>query len=250
MKIRNNVKISICIAVKNNKKKLQKCLNSILNQTYKNYEINIVDGKSIDGSQSVIKNYKNKINNFISEKDTGIYSAFNKLINLSTGEFICFLGSDDYFINNNSLKNLINSCEIDNYDFISSQILLYDDNKLHHTKIGKKFIYSNLIYGMKFVHSSALTRSSILKKNKFDEKYKISGDFDLMVRVGKNIRSFFYNKPTIYYYSGGISRSKVSIANYECFLSLRHNKNFGLFKSLFFIFHTKFKIIIKKYIYA
>ena len=103
---------------------------------------------------------------------------------------------------------------------------------------------------MKFVHSSALTRSSILKKNKFDEKYKISGDFDLMVRVGKNIRSFFYNKPTIYYYSGGISRSKVSIANYECFLSLRHNKNFGLFKSLFFIFYTKFKIIIKKYIYV
>ncbi len=241
-----NVNISICISVLNNKIKLEKCLQSIFNQTYKNFEVNIVDGASSDGSSKVINEYKNKINNYISEKDNGIYEAFNKLIDLSSGEFICFLGSDDYFIDNNSLLKLVTSCETNNYDFISSQILLYDDKKIYNKKIGKKFIYSNLIYGMKFVHSSSLTRLSILKKNYFDENYKISGDFDLMVRIGKNIRTFFYNKPTIYYYSGGLSREKVSLANYECYLSLKNNINFGLLKSVFFILYVNLKIIIKK----
>lgn len=245
MTIKNQHKISICIAVLNNETKIENCIKSIISQTYKNYELIIVDGGSTDSTISKIKKYSHNIQTFISEKDNGIYNAFNKLINLSNGDFICFLGSDDYFIDENSLINLVNSCHLDNYDFVSSQILLYDDKMIYKKNVGKEFIYFNLYKGMKFVHSSSLTKSNLLKNFFFNEDYKIAGDFDLMVRIGKKLRSFYYNKPTIYYYKNGCSRTQLALANYECYLSLRRSKDFGYFKAIYFIVSTKIKIIIK-----
>ena len=98
--------ISIITVVLNNSSHLQKTLNSIFNQKYQNYELIVIDGKSTDGTVDIIKKNKKKIDKWISEKDKGIYDAFNKGMNLAKGDYIGFVNSDDILLPN-ALKYLV-----------------------------------------------------------------------------------------------------------------------------------------------
>ena len=89
--------ISIITVVLDNKKFLQQSINSVLNQSYKNYELIIIDGQSTDGTLDIIKKNKSKIDYWISEKDNGFSEAVNKGIKLSRGSIIAILNSDDIF---------------------------------------------------------------------------------------------------------------------------------------------------------
>ena len=89
--------ISVITVALNSKKFLQQSINSVLNQSYKNYELIIIDGKSTDGTLEILKKKNLKIDYWISEKDKGIYDAMNKGIKLSRGSIIAILNSDDIF---------------------------------------------------------------------------------------------------------------------------------------------------------
>ncbi len=79
----DNLKISIITIVYNREKTIKDTINSVLNQTYKNIEYIIIDGKSTDSTLNIVNSYKDKISKIISEKDDGLYDALNKGINLS-----------------------------------------------------------------------------------------------------------------------------------------------------------------------
>ena len=101
-----NQKISIIIVSLNTKVDFLKTLKSIKKQTYKNYEIVIVDGVSNDGTIKEIKKLKKKNIKYIIEKDKGIYDAMNKGIKISKGKWLIFMNSGDNFINKNILKKI------------------------------------------------------------------------------------------------------------------------------------------------
>jgi glycosyltransferase involved in cell wall biosynthesis len=102
---KTNFKISIVVVSLNTKKDTVNTINSILLQSYKNYEILVIDGKSNDGTVEFLRKNSNKIN-FISKKDKGIYDAMNKGSHLASGEWIMFLNSGDIFYNNKVLSNI------------------------------------------------------------------------------------------------------------------------------------------------
>ena len=96
--------VSIITVCFNSEKTIQKTIQSLLNQSVTGFEYILVDGKSKDSTIEIIKSFENKFKEkgisykWISEKDTGIYNAFNKGINLSKGKWISFLGSDDIYL--------------------------------------------------------------------------------------------------------------------------------------------------------
>ena len=92
--------ISIITVVKNNQRYLEETIQSVLSQTYKNYEYIIIDGGSKDETLKIIKKYDDKIDFWISEKDNGIYDAFNKGLSFAKGDLIGFVNSDDILTNN------------------------------------------------------------------------------------------------------------------------------------------------------
>ena len=98
--------ISIITVVYNNSAHIQKSLNSIYNQKYKNFEIIVVDGGSTDNTLNIIKQNNNKIDFWISEKDNGIYDAFNKGMTFCRGDYLGFVNSDD-ILKPNALKILV-----------------------------------------------------------------------------------------------------------------------------------------------
>ena len=111
--------------VLNNKKFLQQTINSVLNQSYKNYELIIIDGKSTDGTLDILKKKNSKIDYWISEKDKGIYNAMNKGIKLSRGSIISILNSDDIFYKH-TLKIATNYFNRYQYiDFLFGSVIKY-----------------------------------------------------------------------------------------------------------------------------
>ena len=92
-----NYKISVITVTKNSEKYLEENIKSLSNQTYKNFEHIIIDGDSRDGTLQIIKKYSNNITKWISEPDQGLYFAMNKGIQLSSGDIIGILNSDDIY---------------------------------------------------------------------------------------------------------------------------------------------------------
>ena len=88
-------KVSIITVVYNNKELIQGAIQSVLKQDYSNIEYIVIDGGSSDETVSIIKSYSDRISYFISEKDNGIYDAFNKGIKVTKGQYIGIVNSDD-----------------------------------------------------------------------------------------------------------------------------------------------------------
>lgn len=91
--------ISIITPTYNSEKYLEACIQSIFNQSYKDYEHIIVDGASSDRTIEIIKNYEHQYNlRYISEKDQGMYDAITKGFNMAKGDILCWLNSDDMYM--------------------------------------------------------------------------------------------------------------------------------------------------------
>jgi glycosyltransferase involved in cell wall biosynthesis len=165
---------SIIIVSYNTKKDFIKTLNSIKEQTYKNYEIIVVDGNSIDGTKKEIIKRKKTISKFVIEKDRGIYHAMNKGIKMSSGKWIIFMNSGDLFYKKNVLYNFLSE-DVKNYDIAYGNTLVSAKN-LKYIVNSKPFDDKTLL--MPFCHQSVFVKSNILKKRNFSLTYKFSSDFD------------------------------------------------------------------------
>ena len=97
---------TIIIVSYNTKNEFIKTLNSVKRQTYKKYEVIIIDGYSNDGTIDLIKKIKDKRINFLIERDNGIYDAMNKGIKKANGQWTLFLNSGDIFVDQNILINV------------------------------------------------------------------------------------------------------------------------------------------------
>tara|TARA_Y100000389_G_scaffold166012_1_gene170444 strand:- start:2753 stop:3556 length:804 start_codon:yes stop_codon:yes gene_type:complete len=183
-----NIYFSIIIVSLNTKKKLRNTLESIYKQKIypKNYEIIVVDGMSIDGTQEEILNRKNKIDKLIIEKDTGIYDAMNKGIKYANGEWIIFLNSGDLFYKNNVLKKIY-SYKLSENDVIYGDTII--NNKEFKYRINGKLFDKNSI-NIPFCHQSSFVKRHLLKKYNFDLKYKICSDFNFFIKIKKKNKIF------------------------------------------------------------
>ena len=85
--------VSVIVSTLNDGDKLQMTIESFINQDYENKELLVIDGLSTDSTTEICKKYQNVISVYVSEKDSGIYDAWNKGLKFSKGEWITFLGA-------------------------------------------------------------------------------------------------------------------------------------------------------------
>ena len=176
----NKPLITIITVTKNSEKHLRDTLESIFNQTYKNFEIIIIDGKSTDKTLKIIKRHANKIDYWISEEDKGIYDAFNKGLSLSRGYFIGIVNSDD-ILKKNALKILVKYIKKNrNLDFLFGSVKKHW-GVLH----GYKKWKINFSWGFYSSHSTGffIKNSSAKKVGKYKLKYRNHSDWDYFYRM-------------------------------------------------------------------
>lgn len=205
------MKISVVTVVFNDVANIRKTIESVLNQDYSNLEYVIIDGGSVDGTLSVIEDYKNELDYFVSEKDDGIYNAMNKSSNYVTGDYIIFMNTGDEFQDKDVLSKVFNEEKSSNFDVIYGTTIVVNGTSKN---IVKPKSLKDITKGrMIFVHQSSFLRVNLLREFKFDESYKINSDYDLFLKLFINGYSFQRTDVIIsLYQSGGIS-SKVGFQN-------------------------------------
>lgn len=140
------LKVSIITITYNSEATLEDTLKSVLNQTYKNIEYIIVDGKSTDGTLTIIDAYKSNIAKVVSEKDKGLYDALNKGITMATGDVIGILHSDDFYTSNTVIEKVVQTLSENNSDAVYADLYYVDKNNTDN--IFRKWKSGNYKHGM------------------------------------------------------------------------------------------------------
>ena len=239
------MKITIITVCVNAEKTIKDTIESVLKQSYKDFEYIIVDGKSSDDTLKIISKYDDKRIRLISEKDKGLYDAMNKGIKLATGDIIGTINSDDILASEDVFQTVIDNFD-ENTDVIYANIKYYNED---FSKVKRDFI-SGTKENDYFcpAHPSMYVRKQIYEKiGTYNINYKIAADFDFMVRCNlNNVRYKYIDKYFVYMRYGGKSNGFVGyLENYkECFEILRQNKvTFPLTKTTMRSIHTIKQII-------
>jgi Glycosyl transferase family 2 len=218
---------SIIIATFNAEKTLKRCLNNIFKQRFVHKEILIQDGGSTDKTKSIIETYRNDIDYFDSYPDKGIYDAWNRALHHARGEWICFLGADDYFLDQNILQNYFEFLKVKN----SEKNIVYGINHIVNSKgdllytIGKHWHEVRDVFykTMCLPHPGLMHHRSIFDEyGMFDSNYKIAGDYELLLRALKVTPPTFYPHPVCATPIGGISTLPKN--NIVCLYEIRRAK--------------------------
>jgi glycosyltransferase involved in cell wall biosynthesis len=222
---------------------LKESINSVINQTYKNWELIFWDNFSNDRSKEILLKFSdNRIKYYCAEKFTSLYEARNLAIKKASGEFISFLDTDDWW----SPKRLEKQIELffkdKNLDVVYTNFyLFYNKTKtrkivskknLPDGKITQKLLINYNIGGI----LTALCKKKIFQTKKFIGKYEIIGDFDFFVDV--SLSSFFgcIQEPLAYYRIHGSNTSlrKIHLYIQELESWLKNNKIKDCFKNYSF----------------
>ena len=216
-------KLSIITINKNNASGLHKTIESVVSQTFTDYEYIIIDGASIDGSVDVIKEYADKISYWVSEPDNGIYNALNKGILKANGEYLFFLNSGDHLFDKDTLNNIFTD-ERDS-DILYGNVLAFDDKKTWEMKYPKELSLSFFISGGNICHQGLFTkRNTLIELGSYDENYKICADYDSYIKAILSNKTFDYIDGFVSYYShDGISSTNRIILNEEFNCSIQKN---------------------------
>ena len=183
---RLTVRISIITVTRNAATYLEKCIQSVTAQTHPACEYIIIDGASTDGTRAIVERHRANIAQFVSEPDNGLYHAMNKGIARATGDYIFFLGSDDYLYGREVMRDvarfLLDRSELD---------LAYGDIAVRSAD-GSESVFRApppeealkfLICGC-LPHQASFARRDVFERlGPFDLRYKVAADYDWFLRV-------------------------------------------------------------------
>jgi glycosyltransferase involved in cell wall biosynthesis len=251
----NEAKISIITVSFNAKKTIFETIESVNNQTYKNIEYIVLDGKSTDQTLEIIEKTK-KIPGLVkSEKDRSTEDAMNKSLRYATGEIIFYLNADDFLSDKNIISKVMEKFNQNkNIDIVYGNIEYFSHIKKKLT--GRKFtpgkyIYGSYLKGWHAPHPGFFIKKKYYEKfGGFNENIKICPDFEIMFRFQElnKLNSCYLNKTITYMGTGGQSTSMKSIiiGNYFVIKSLLLHKQ-KIFIPLF-LYRRLFPKILDKFL--
>jgi glycosyltransferase involved in cell wall biosynthesis len=197
--MKEDLLFSIIIPTYNREKLITRAIESVLNQSYKNYEIIVVDDGSIDNTEILLEKYinKNLVTYLKNEKNQGQNFSLNRGIDFSNGDVLCFLDSDDYW----------------QEDFLKQHFLVYTNNKYinvvysealldSNKNICKKFSLSGFVYKevleqgyLSHMITITARKNTIISIGCFDINFIVNQDDDFCFRLSKNNEVYLIKKP-------------------------------------------------------
>lgn len=176
------VRTSVITINLNNRVGLQKTVQSVISQTYRDFEYIIIDGQSSDGSVEVIKEFDRHITHWISEPDEGIYQAMNKGIRQARGEYVLFLNSGDCFVNNEVLQEVFSKPR--EADLLLGNCNITDNGKLVFTTHPPQKLTFGFLYNNGLAHQSTfIKRELFLKYGNYREDFRYNADIEFWFRT-------------------------------------------------------------------
>lgn len=216
-----NPKVSIVIPTYNRADFLPKAIQSVLNQTYRNWEIIIIDDGSTDNTEGIVKSYKEaRIRYILHKSNLGLSAARNTGIKNSRGEYIAFLDSDDEWFPEkiscqmNIFQKEDSKCGVvctGGYRIKDNQIISIKSVPINIDSFNEKFLFKNITWT-----SSVLVKKECFKKaGLFDENLESCEDWDMWIRIAKYYKFIFLEMPLTKYviHSGQLSENLLKKIN-------------------------------------
>lgn len=221
--------LSIITINYNNRDGLKKTIDSVLAQTWTDYEWIVVDGGSTDGSRELIEQYQEHFAYWCSEPDKGVYNAMNKGIALAKGEYLNFMNSGDTFYEAETLQKVFAERRVADVLY-GDWMQVYED----HTCL-QHFPSPVEMYGLwckNICHQAMFIKCCLLSTKGYDESLKIYADWKRWIELALNDASFEYVNHTVCWYDmDGIS-SATSDSRSREWEVVRHIPSEPIVKSL------------------
>lgn len=217
-------KLSIITVNYNNFAGLQRTVESVVNQTWQEFEYIVIDGGSIDGSTEYIESLSEKLDYWVCEPDKGIYNAMNKGILKSRGDYLLFLNSGDWLADKIVIEEVIP--RLNEVDVVYGNLIkVYNDGNIALDKGcgGKPISLKTFVFGTLNHSASFIKRELFEKHGLYDEKLKIVSDWKLyLLALGLNSGTTIYVDRSISYFDmTGISNQNLKLRNEERQIVLR-----------------------------
>ena len=232
-------KVSIIIPVYNAEKFIGKTIESVLNQTYKNWEMLIFNDKSKDNSLKIIKKYSEKderIKVVDSKENVGVVAARNKLIEIATGEFIAFLDADDYW-KQNKLEKQIKFMRKNNASISCTEYtrVTEDEKEINDIIIKEIITYEDMLKNNYLGCLTVIYNANKLGKRYFKERKK-NEDYVLWLEIVKETKIIFGLKENLAFYrvlNNSRSSNKIKVAK-DRWEVYRKIERLSLLKSIYY----------------
>jgi len=186
------LRVSIITIVRNNRATMEDCVKNVLSQSYKEIEYIVVDGGSNDGTIDIIQAYHERISQWISEPDQGIYDAMNKGIEMATGQVIGFLHSSDVYAHPRVIEEVARVFEKSNVSSVYGDLQYVDKENLNRVIRNWKsspYRHGKFRQGWMPPHPTFFVRKEIYEKyGYFNTDFRIAGDYELMLRFLERYR--------------------------------------------------------------
>jgi GT2 family glycosyltransferase len=180
-------KITVLIATRDAAGTIQRCLDSVYGQTYRNREVVVIDGGSTDGTVDILERNSGRLAYWESKPDKGVYDAWNKGLDRASGDWICFLGADDFFWSADVLERMAPHLEkayprsrvvYGKVAYVNRRGEFLDVIGEPWERISKKFLQT-----MPLPHPGLMHHRAIFEQyGRFDVSFRIAGDYELLLR--------------------------------------------------------------------
>jgi glycosyltransferase involved in cell wall biosynthesis len=226
------MKLSLITVTRNSGQYLEDSIKSVVGQTYKDIEFIIIDGKSNDNTIDIIKKYENYIHHWISEPDRGMYDAINKGMQLSTGDIIGILNSDDIFDNNDVVAAIVKTFVEQQVDSIYGDLEYveqHDVKKVYRIWKGRPYIRRRFLLGWMPAHPTFYFKRKLYEAyGGYENHYYSAADYELMCRYLYKFKSssFYLPKFIVRMRRGGQSNGSLKMrlrANRRDYLAMKKN---------------------------
>jgi glycosyltransferase involved in cell wall biosynthesis len=192
--------ISVAVATFNAVATLERCIKSVSGQTYRRKELIVIDGGSNDGTVEVLKHNSEQIAYWVSEADRGIYHAWNKALQVTQGDWVYFLGADDYFIDDQVLDRVVPYLQGGSTKarVIYGRVDLVRADGSVIVTFGSPWDRKRFFQLMTLPHQGVFHHRSLFEVHGgFNEEFRIAGDYELLLRELKSHDPLFIPDVTI-----------------------------------------------------
>ena len=181
------LKLSIATITLNSERTLRDTIRSLDQQTYQDFEYMIVDGGSTDGTLSIIQDNSERITQWVSEKDEGIYDAMNKAVKMSRGDVVGLLNSDDVYASNEVLAKVMTVFESDpEIDMVYGDLVYVASNDLNREiRLWKTKDFDRSFFpgGLVPPHPTLFVRRKVYEQHLFLKHFQYAADYEFMLRT-------------------------------------------------------------------
>lgn len=199
--------VSVVIGVLNGARTLERCIDSVVQQTLPRRELIVQDGGSTDATVEILQRRTADIAHWTSEPDRGLYDAWNRALAHCRGEYICFLGCDDELADPFTLERLAPFMTRPEPPDLVCSLAAHTDARGRFVKtLGRAWDWAGMKRSQVIAHPGMLHHASLFARHgTFDQDYRIAGDYEFLLRLGPATRAVFVDQITVRMGANGMS---------------------------------------------